>query len=434
MSTEPVGQEEKREALERVLTSRTFSRSDQLRNFLQYICQAEFEGRSHEINEYALGVNVLGRRPDFNPTEESCVRSRAYELRHKLDLYYQAETPDDPVKIEVQKGGYIPRFEHREIASSIPEPVPLDSLDATRDQPSPVTTSRAIHPAIFAMAAAMCLLILALAWTHRNQSKSAAVGRSQPDSTERTNEFWAPFLNSNAPLLLSFDTKRFYYAPSTGLVIRDFQTNDSTDLANSKPIADFQKRMGTQKLQETFDYAGSGEVQAAFLLGSFLAPQGRKLGIKHSSSLGWDDVWNNNIIFIGKPSLNPTIRSIVKQGDFVDTQFGGAIQNLHPRPGESSEYRQASTHGSGDKYAIITVLPGPQTGRRILILDGVGSELVSALTVAVTDPSCIKEIMSHLQQPSGQYPEAFQVLIQASFDSYVPVKVRYVTHHLLQVQ
>jgi hypothetical protein len=79
-------------------------------------------------------------------------------------------------------------------------------------------------------------------------------------------------------------------------------------LEKSKAIADFEKRMGTRDLRETFDYADSGAVHAAFLLGRTLASKGRTLGIKHSSSLGWDDVWNSNIIFLGKHNLNPTIR------------------------------------------------------------------------------------------------------------------------------
>lgn len=84
MVSELISADEKRQALERVVASRTFSRSDQLRNFLRYICEAEFEGRARELNEYALGVSVLGRPADYSPTEDSCVRTRAYELRNKL--------------------------------------------------------------------------------------------------------------------------------------------------------------------------------------------------------------------------------------------------------------------------------------------------------------------------------------------------------------
>jgi len=66
MVSDLISYEEKRQALERVIASRTFSRSDQLRAFLRYICEAEFEGRAQELNEYVLGVSVLGRPHDYS--------------------------------------------------------------------------------------------------------------------------------------------------------------------------------------------------------------------------------------------------------------------------------------------------------------------------------------------------------------------------------
>lgn len=111
MVSDLISGEEKRHALERVIASRTFCRSDQLRNFLRYICEAEFEGRAQELNEYVLDVSVLGRPANYSPTEDSCVRSRAYELRGKLKSYYRLEAPDDPIQIEIRKGAYVPQFQ-----------------------------------------------------------------------------------------------------------------------------------------------------------------------------------------------------------------------------------------------------------------------------------------------------------------------------------
>src|SRR3954462_1271068 len=109
-----VSDEEKRAALARVLESRAFSRSEQLRAFLRYVCEAELEGRAHQLNEYALGVSVLGRRPGYSPAEDSGVRSRPYELRNKLKNYSRDEAPDDPIQIDIEKGAYVPRFQKRD--------------------------------------------------------------------------------------------------------------------------------------------------------------------------------------------------------------------------------------------------------------------------------------------------------------------------------
>jgi|GEM_PF-6539666 len=178
--------------------------------------------------------------------------------------------------------------------------------------------------------------------------------------------------------------------------------------------------------RETFDHGDFGAIHAVFLIGRLL---NRDISLKHSSALGWEDIWNSNIIFIGKPNLNPTIRYALKGTGFVADDLA-AIRNLHPLPGEPCEYRSASTHGSGKKYALITVMPGPQPGRRMMILSGSGAELMWALAESVTNPTRVKEIVSHIILPSGECPPALQVIIEATFESNVPVHIRYVTHRV----
>ncbi len=437
MISDPISGEEKRSALERVLESRTFCRSDQLRGFLRYICEAEFDGRAQQLNEYVLGVSVLGRPAHYSPAEDSCVRSRAYELRNKLKSYYQSEAPDDPIQIEIEKGAYVPRFQRRvpplaaEQAAEIAAPgagVPV----ASHSEQSVRVQGQARR--LFRVAAWVVVVLLASGLLHRfwsmRQGQGAKGFETQVPSREM-DALWKPFLDPSVPLLISFDIRLFLYAPATGLVVRDYQTNQLAEATKSKPLAEFQERMGTHELQETFDYADFGAVHAAFLLGRLLK---RDVGLKHSSSLGWDDFWNSNIIFIGKPNLNPTIRYSLQGRDLVETEFGSGIRNLHPLPGEPELYRTATTHGAGEKYALITVLPGPQPGRHMMILSGSGAELMWALAESVTNPTRVREIFSHLLLPSGECPAAFQIVIQATFESNVPVKIRYVTHRVSRTQ
>ena len=57
-----------------------------------------------------------------------------------------------------------------------------------------------------------------------------------------------------------------------------------------------------------------------------------------------------------------------------------------------------------------------------------------ALAQTVTDPERVKAIMSHVLSPSGEPPATFQVLIEATFESYVPIDIRYVTHHVYRAK
>jgi hypothetical protein len=231
-------------------------------------------------------------------------------------------------------------------------------------------------------------------------------------------------------LLIAFDVRLFFHSPATGLVVRDYQTNDPADSAQSEPLANFRRRMGAEELLETRDYADFGTVHAAFLLGRLLAGSRRDIGLKHSASLDWQDIWNSNVVFIGKPNLNPIIRSFLEGKDLI-MDDEGVIHNAHPLEGEELAYRSAATHGLGEKHALITRVRGPQSGRHLLLLSGAGAELMWALAESVTNPEHVAEFMSHLRTASGQYAETFQIVIQATFQSNVPVKIRYVTHHVL---
>jgi hypothetical protein len=431
-----VSDDEKRLALTRILESRTFSRSDQLRGFLRYVCEAELEGRAHLLNEYALGVSVLGRPDGYSPAEDSSVRSRAYELRNKLKSYYGEEAPEDPIQIEIEKGAYVPRFRRRAAAASV-----ASLAEAPPASPSEPETPGARGPDARAprwrrgVAAGVGLLVVAGAVVsfRATRSQPAVSGLAARASTREMNALWRPFVEGNAPLLISFDIRMFLYAPGTGLVVRDFQTNQRDDVARSKALTAFRERMGADELVPTYDYADAGAVQAAFLLGHVLT---RDVGLKYSSALGWEDIWNSNVVFVGKSDVNPAIRQVMRAGelDFVDSDFGWEVRNLRPQSGESAEYRNAATHGAGKKYGVITVLPGPQPGRHMMLLTGSGAELMWALAQSVADPAREREIFSRLLLPSGELPGSFQVLIEAMFESNVPISIHYVTHHVYRAK
>jgi hypothetical protein len=109
-TTSPVSESEKRAALAAVLASESFARSEQLRAFLSFVCEMEISGRAAALTEYLIGVKALGRPQDYSPLEDSSVRTRAYELRQRLNRFYSAENPNAKVRIDLPKGSYAPEF------------------------------------------------------------------------------------------------------------------------------------------------------------------------------------------------------------------------------------------------------------------------------------------------------------------------------------
>jgi len=106
-----------RAELEKVLRSGEFVRRPQLQRFLNFVVEEELAGRGAQLKEYVLGVGVFGRPADFDPRLDSLVRVEARRLRAALEKYYDLEGQRDPIRIELQKGSYLPSFRRSEDAT-----------------------------------------------------------------------------------------------------------------------------------------------------------------------------------------------------------------------------------------------------------------------------------------------------------------------------
>ena len=102
-----------RQQLDRVLGSPTFQQVDRLKRFLTFITLEAIGGRSDQLKEYVIGVQVFGKEESFDPRTDPIVRVQARRLRARLVSYYRDEGQNDDIVIELPKGGYAPVFKRR---------------------------------------------------------------------------------------------------------------------------------------------------------------------------------------------------------------------------------------------------------------------------------------------------------------------------------
>lgn len=119
-----------RETLVRLLSSRTFSRSERARNLLRYLVEREQAGEADKLKGFAIAVDVFGRDADFDPSTDAVVRVQAGRLRDLLTQYYATEGAADPLRIEVPRGCYVPHY-HPSRQADPP------ALSEARDTPPP---------------------------------------------------------------------------------------------------------------------------------------------------------------------------------------------------------------------------------------------------------------------------------------------------------
>lgn len=115
-----VSEGEVRAQLERILASPTFARAGRLSRFLRFVTESTLAGREHELKEYTVGVEVFGKDVAYDPQHDASVRVEARRLRYKLRDYYESEGGQDPILIDLPKGGFIPRAERRTSAGVPP--------------------------------------------------------------------------------------------------------------------------------------------------------------------------------------------------------------------------------------------------------------------------------------------------------------------------
>lgn len=90
--------------LERILASPGFAQNERLSRFLRFVVERRMEGREVELKESVIGIEVFGRRPDYNTKRDAIVRTEASRLRARLAEYYANGRNRDAVIIELPKG------------------------------------------------------------------------------------------------------------------------------------------------------------------------------------------------------------------------------------------------------------------------------------------------------------------------------------------
>jgi hypothetical protein len=434
------GADEKIRALEEILQSETFARAGRLRDLLRFLCEAEIDGREGDLSEYAIATLALGRPSDFSPVEDSSVRSRVHELRQKLERYYASEAPDAPVRIELRKGSYAPRFSvfraHTDDSARPADPVRGAGPGNEVTEPAPRTGHRRIAALGFASGAAAMFAILALWSVWARPGTLLPTTRLQTTAggawTPELESLWRPFFARNTPLLIAFETR--FFARLGGLMVRDWRVNGPDNMRDSELLMRAQRLFGFDYYANR-DYTDAGTPQALFCLTRLLSPRVPAMSLKNSLDLTAADLRDNNVILLGKPGMDAEIERALSTAEIIDLT-GGKIVNRHPRAGELAEYDDQSDPANPDrwarKYSVISMIPGSVSGRKILTLTASGSEQPAALAYYVTNADTVRDLVKHLESNNRGVPEFFQVLVRAEYELKSVVKVEYVTHRTLK--
>ncbi len=420
----------RRAALEAVLHSATFSRSEQLRSFLRYVGELEISGRGSEISEYTIGVNALNRPVGFSPSEDSTVRTRAHLLRQKLIEVYDRESLDSELRVELHKGSYIPRFVQVEVPCSVDEPIAL-----LAPGPKPDRTWRLILVAAGSLLLGICATVGVMAMLRTTPSTVDPVIR----------QAWGPLVEPNASVLLCISNP-------AQLVVRPLESGIAPSWYVPLPeSSDLRTRFGrvhprwkNSDLYMEFTETATrfGEAFAMAKASRVLGAAGAQAEIVTTRSIHLPVFVGRNLILLGTPEFSGVARNMLDKALFT-ISYNEKIRDLaviedsmaDGKPGR--EFLPTRTDkGSVDvAYGLLTVLPSDDSAgghHRTVILSGTSSAGSNGAMEYFAAPTSLKELLEKFRaEGQSTFPPAYQVVVRCASTSDNLLSYKYAAHRIL---
>src|SRR3984893_16711415 len=186
------------ELVRRIVVSPTFAKSERLRSLLIYVCDMALKGRQGEINEQRIGHAVFGRSMDYDSSIDGIVRTQASRLRQRLDLYFEQEGANEPVRILIPRGTYVPLFQPRSDAPRMIEDQPAGPLAVSTVIPAPELPVHRRYPrnvmALWGLCIALALALTAVL-VHDYSKRDAWASRVS------THPLWSQIFSPTPPTL-----------------------------------------------------------------------------------------------------------------------------------------------------------------------------------------------------------------------------------------
>lgn len=404
--------DQKRALVRRVADSQAFLRAPAMRAFLLYITDHAILGRTGKLKEQMIGVEVLGRKPNYDPADDNIVRVRAHELRGRLERYFASEGKDEPIIITVPRGAYAPEF------------VPRQTVFAAGAPPAPQTAEMQTRVTGRAQPGARYWLLLAVAVLVSILSTVAvtryAVKAERPVGVNRTNEairdFWGQFFDKPDEEL-----KVVYSDPSFALW-QDLngENLDLGDYLNRTYLNVQGNKLFNVAMRRVMSPADLNiTVHLTTLAGDF----GGKVTPQFARDTDASFFHHGDVVLIGSRRSNPWVEIYESSLNFQlgrDPHSGAPLfRNRSPKPHEAQVYAipamfdiQRTEEKSYASYGVVALLKGCGDHGLTVIAEGLNLQGTQAAGDMLTDPQRLTTLLRSIGHRPGTTVAPFEALFQ----------------------
>ena len=404
--TVAISREQCFQQVDKLIKSHSLRTSESLCKLLRYLAEHSLDHPGVALKEYQIATEVLGRSAGFDPQSDSTVRVQAGRLRVKLAEYYAHEGTEDLIVVEIPKGSYALTFHVRPSKAGVqPAISPIADAGEKREEPGRAIRGWAITVLILSVLLAATLsTIVSLLW--QRARTPVAASQAVPAAYQI---FWSPFVTGPQQPWIIFSNGSFVGRPETGM--RYFN-----------PKADSRAFILDH-------YTGVGEVLAIHQLDHVFSLLNRPVGVKRGALFSLDDARNSDLIFVGSPSENLTLLDIPGTREFIFQRLDSGprkgdlgVLNVHPLPGEPKIFLATpANQPTTEDYAVVSLLPGLDPSRSILILAGNSTFGTQAAVEYVCRETSLKELLQRLKVSKPGELKPFEALLHVRIAHGVPV-------------
>lgn len=314
-----IGKSEKLHILEKINKSDKFKNSPSSKALLSYLVEKSIEGAF--LKEGIINLELYGDSEESENSTPS-VRVKVYHLRKKLEAYYQDEGVEDKWRLQIKKGQYNVTYE-----SKIKN-ISFKKIKIVQ-----------VFPYIL-------IIILVTGILINN------IPRNKP-------EIWKSFFNNHKRTNLYIGDSYGYIGETiTGGEgwVQDFTIHNLTDyyrLTQEKP------ELKNKIKPAHFHHVNRSYVATTKDLGVWFTNYGSNFEIKFSSNSIYNDLKNNNLIYIGAPTKKKFVTMFNQSNIYCKIKKNLLVVKDHPMVKDTSFYFHTSAF-SDYEYAIVSRLFGPE--------------------------------------------------------------------------
>jgi hypothetical protein len=377
------------------------------------------KGQADSLNEQRIGEAVFGRSRDYDSAIDGIVRTQGSRLRQRLDRYFSEEGANEPIRIVIPRGGYVPVFEPRVLdAPAVP---PANRVQANSVQAAPTAQPFETQTPVLkwkpwlwigtlAILLAVAIALLVVRYSPATIRASGSQISNHP--------LWSHlFVSAQRTLIVPGDS---------GLVIWEGLTHKRIGLAGFLK-GDYHAARSADPVQNIADdlsqrrYTSIVDLEALQALTRIAQSEKSELEVRYARDLKTNDLKEGNVILVGASEANPWVELYEPAMNFRFSSDPGtgrnSIINRSPRGREPQQWDFAP----GSAYAIVAYLPGLKGNGNALLIGGTSMTGTETALDFISDDSQLLPFLKRIKRPDGRLPH-FELVLGTSYVSASAVR------------